>query len=288
MSTQVLQEVEAKKPDGYPFHIGTRPVLHRDAAGSVVGYHYEPLTEWDYLHPQEEDRFTSADLHSTTLHYLRHGLAIGLRHRTELKTYTALRIDWQRSDMEPHGPDAIVFEGMRPGFDRTEGTLPVEDFGAKVVAVFEVTSPATRHMDFGDKFDEFIVLGIPYFVVVDAAAPNKKPTILAFKLSKRGYQLMVDSPKLGVRIPPLDIWLRWDSDRLIVADGVGNDIPGEVELVEAFDEQMARAEMEKARAETEKARAETEKARAETEKSRADTLARELADLKARLNGSPS
>lgn len=281
MSTQVLTEVEAKKPDGYPFHIGTRPVLHRDADGSVVGYHYEPLTEWDYLHPQEEDRFMSADLHSIALHYLRHALAIGLRHRAELKTYTELRIDWQRSDMEPHGPDAIVFEGMRPGFDRTEGTLPVEDFGAKVVAVFEVTSPATRHVDFGEKFDEFIVLGIPYFVVVDAAAPNKKPTILAFELSKRGYRLMVDSPKLGVRIPPLDIWLRWESDRLIVADRFGKDIPGEVELVEAFDEQMARAK-------TEKARAETEKARAETEKARADDLAKELAELKARLNGKAS
>jgi Putative restriction endonuclease len=256
MSTQTTTEVEAIKPDGYPFHIGTRPVLHRDSAGTVVGHHYEPLTEWDYLHPQEEDRFMSADLHSTTLHYLRQALTIGLRHRPELKTYTELRIDWQRSDMEPHGPDAIVFEGMRPGFDRAEGTLPVEDFGAKVVAVFEVTSPATRHIDFGDKFDEFIVLGIPYFVVVDAAAPNKKPAILAFKLMKSGYRMMLDTPKLGLRIPPLDLWLRWESDRLIVADHLGKDIPDELELVEAYDEQKARA----------------------------DALALELAQLKARLN----
>ena len=262
MSTQVLSEVEAKKPDGYPFHIGSRPVLHRDAGGTVVGHHYEPLTEWDYLHPQEEDRFMSADLHSTTLHYLRQALTIGLRHRAELKTYTELRIDWQRSDMEPHGPDAIVFEGMRPGFDRAEGTLPVEDFGAKVVAVFEVTSPATRHIDFGDKFDEFIVLGIPYFVVVDAAAPNGQPAILAFKLMKSGYRLMVDTPNLGVRIPPLDLWLRWESDRLILADRAGQDIPDELELVDAYDEQKARADEEKARA---------------------DALVREVAELKARL-----
>ena len=276
MSTQVLSEVEAKKPDGYPFHIGSRPVLHRDADGTVVGHHYEPLTECDYLHPQEEDRFMLADQHSITLHYLRQSLKIGLRHRTELTTFTELRIDWQRSDMEPHGPDAIVFEGMRPGFDRAEGTLPVEDFGANVVAVFEVTSASTRHIDFGDKFDEFIILGIPYFVVVDTAAPNGRPAILAFKLTKTGYRLMVDSPKLGVRIPPLDLWLRWESDRLILADRFGQDIPDELELVDAFDEQ-------KARAESEKARAESEKARAETEKARADALAREVAELKARL-----
>ena len=290
MSMQVLSEVEVKKPDGYPFHIGSRPVLHRDTDGTVVGHHYEPLTEWDYLHPQEEDRFMSADLHSTTLHYLRQSLKIGLRHRTELTTFTELRIDWQRSDMEPHGPDGIVFEGMRPGFDRAEGTLPVEDFGAKVVAVFEVTSASTRHIDFGDKFDEFIVLGIPYFVVIDAAAPNGQPAILAFKLMKSGYRLMVDSPKLGVRIPPLDLWLRWESDRLILADRFGQDIPDELEMVDAFDEQKARAEAEKVRAEAEKARAEVEKvraeaekARAETEKARADALVREVAELKARL-----
>ncbi len=270
MPTQLLTEVEAKKPDGYPFHIGTRIVLHRDANGEVVSHHFEPLSEWDYLHPQEEDRFMLADLHSTTLHYLRQSLKVGLRHRAELATFTELRIDWQRSDMEPHGPDAIVFEGMRSGFDSTEGTLPVEDFSAKVVAVFEVTSPATRHMDFGDKFDEFIVLGIPYFVVVDVAAPNKRPAILAFKLTSSGYRLMVDSHKLGVRIPPLDLWFRWESDRLIVAESTGKDIRDELELIEAYDTQVALAE--------------TQKGHAETEKIRADALAKELADLKARLN----
>jgi len=155
-----------------------------------------------------------------------------------------------------------------------------------VVAVFEVTSGATRHIDFGAKFDEFIEVGIPFYIVVDAAAPNGVPVVMGLRLGKRGFREMRHDSKLGVRVPPLDRWFRWENDRLIVADAQGRDIPDPVELVRELDVEKGRADVEKGRADAEKGRADAEKGRADAEKGRADALAAELSALKARRNGS--
>ena len=277
MATDLLDLPTKRHSDADPFHIGTRLVNHRDAGGNIAGHHYEPLTEADYLHPQEEDWFVSSNRHAVALRTLANALTLTVRERPGRRAFAEHRIDWQRLGIEPHGPDAVVFDNMHAPYDDLSGTLPVGDFGAEIVALFEVTSASTRHIDFGDKFDEFLELGIPYFIVIDAAAPNGVPIVIGFRYVRGVYREMRRDSKLGVLVPPLKLWFRWDHDRLVVADEDGSDIPD-------FDELTTRAETEKARAETEKARAESEKARAETEKARADALALEVAELKARLN----
>ena len=263
MATDLLDLPTARRTEADPFYIGTRLVNHRDAGGNIVGHHYEPLTEADYLHPQEEDRFLSSNRHAVALRTLANALTLTVRERPGRRVFIEHRIDWQRLGIEPHGPDAVVFDKMLAAYDDLSGTLPVEDFGAEIVALFEVTSASTRHIDFGDKFEEFLELGIPYFIVVDAAAPNGVPIVMGFRYTHGIYREMRRDPGLGVLVPPLKLWFRWDRDRLVVADEDGIDIPD-------FDELTTRAE--------------TEKARAETEKARADALAREVADLKAKLN----
>ena len=283
MSTDLLDSPPAKLLNGDPFYIGTRLIYHRDAGGNIVGHHYEPLTEADYLHPQEEDRFMCVDRHAEALHYLRSSLKIALRDQPHRRAYTELRIDWQRAGIEPHMPDAVVFENLSAdfAFDDTKGTFPVDDLGADIVAVFEVTSTSTRHIDFGVKFDEFLDLGIPYFVVIDTAAPNGVPIVMGFRWVKGIYRELRRDPKLGVQVPPLRLWFRWEVDRLVIADEDGKDIPDVVDAVSALD-------VEKANVIAEKANVIAEKAKAEAEKARADALAREVAELKARLNGPPS
>ena len=277
MTTDTVAQPVTRLPDGYPFHIGTRPVIHRDAAGTVVGHHYEPLTEADYLHPQEEDRFLSSNRHAVALRTLANALTLAVRDRPGRRVFTEHLIDWQRLGIEPHGPDAVVFDGITAPYDDLSGTLNVEDFGAEILALFEVTSASTRHIDFGDKFDEFLELAIPYFIVIDAAAPNGVPIVIGFRYVQGVYREMRRDPELGVLVPPLKLWFRWQQDRLVVADEDGIDIAD-------FDEVTARAETEKARADVETARAESEKGRADVEAARADALALELAELKARLN----
>ena len=271
MATEMLSETATKLPDGYPFHIGTRLVNHRDADGKIVRSEYIPLSIADYLHPQEEDKFFVSNRHSITVRYLGHALELNLRDRPRLKTFIEQRVDWQVEGIEPHAPDAVVLDGYSIPYDDMLGTVPVRDLGCVPLAVFEVTSEATRHIDFGDKLDEFLDVGIPYLFAIDVAAPNGVPILLAMQRINDRYRLMPEHPKLGFMIPELKLYFRWANDRLIVADREGIDIPDSATVGAELDASRQRAD------------AETERANAETE--RADTLAAELAALKARLNG---
>ena len=263
MATVTLRHPATKLPDGYPFHIGTRLVNHRDADGKIVRSEYIPLSIAEYLHPQEEDKFYVSNRHSITVRYLGHALELNLRDRPRLKTFIEQRVDWQVDGIEPHATDAVVLDGYSIPYDDTLGTVHVRDLSCVPVAVFEVTSEATRHTDFGDKLDDYLDVGIPYFFVIDLFVPIGTPVLLAMQRINDRYRLMPEHPKLGFIIPELKLYFRWENDRLIVADREGNDIPDSATIGAELDatRQLAAAE-----------------------KTRADALAAELAELKANLN----
>ena len=277
MATDTLEQTATQLPDEYPFHIGRRPVVHLDHDGNFVEIEYIPLTEEDYLHPQEEDRQMLVEAHVAATFYLRHALKIGLTDRPDLKIFCDHRIDWQLEGLKPLGPDVVVFDNFTREWDPYEGTLPVRDFGAKVVAVFEVTSPSTRHIDFDAKFEVFAEVGIPYYLIVDTAEPNGEPRILGYRLCRGEYRPMHRDPKLGFMVPPLKLYFRWENDRVIAADEDGIDIPDSPELAALY-----KAETERANTEAERANTEAELRKQAT--ARAEAFAAELAELKAKLN----
>jgi hypothetical protein len=256
MPSTILERPVRKPPPDDPFYIGSRPILHRDHEGRVVHTEFIPLTEEDFLHPQEEDQFMHHGRHFAAWLYLCHALLYALRDRPGSKVVGERRIDWQFEGILPHGPDAAVFDNFPSGPDEA-ATLRVRDAGAKVVAVFEITSDETRHVDFGSKFDEYEEIGIPYYIVVDVAAPNGIPVVAGFRNVRGAFKEMRHDDKLGVHVSKLGLWFRWKNGRLIVADEDGDDIPDSQELASRFDSETARA----------------------------DALAAELAALKASLSG---
>lgn len=292
-------------PDEDPFRIGYRyaHTVGPDGAKTSV---MVPLTEEDFLHPQEEDRFLLTDGHSIAVYYLRHAITFACRGRDGLRLFSEHRVDWQAPGIPPHGPDVVVFDRFTAEWDPTVGTLQVADLGLDTLAVIEVTSEATRHVDLDKKFEEFERVGIPYYLVADLAAPNGVPILLAFELADGAYRVMDEDPALGYFVPGVDVWVRLQDERVIVADADGKDIPDSVEMAAelevvtaALDTVTARADAAAQRADAEKARADAateradeaaareadEKARADAVQATADAFARELAELKAKLAG---
>ena len=298
MTAAALAEpLTPRRPPDDPFHIGRRPV-RTVASNGDVSWSEVPLTEEDFLHPREEDEFMLSDPHSIATAYLRHALECGRREWPRVRTFTEHRVDWQVSGILPHGPDVVVFDQFPTDWDSAGRTLHVADLGAEVLAVFEVTSESTRHIDFGDKFNEYARAGIRYYLVVDLAAPNGQPDLLGFRLIEGEYVLMRRDPRLGYLVPRLGMRFRWEDGRLMASDEDEKDIPYSAEMAAALarttaraeaaqkraDEEKARADAEKARAEAAQKQADAEKARADIALARADELARELAELKARLS----
>ncbi|MGL6076333.1 MAG: Uma2 family endonuclease [Fimbriiglobus sp.] len=277
-----LTESPIKLPDGYPFHIGTRIVRTVDASGKERS-EYVPLSEEDFLHPQEEDRFMIVDKHWVTVTYIRQAIEFANEHRPAIRVFSDHRIDWEVEGILPHGPDVVVFDRFLKPWDDMEGTLPVKTMEALPLAIIEVTSESTRHIDFEEKYLEYCDAGIPYYIIVDFHGPKGSMSILGFRRKAGEYFPMRKDPNLGYFIPGVNIFIRLENENVIVSDEDGVEIPRQIEAFRKLREETARAEAEKKRAETEKKRAETEAQRAEVEKKRADDLARELAELKAKM-----
>lgn len=282
MSTAVLDDPTTRLPDGYPFHIGHRYVRAVDPDGRE-SWDKVPLTEEDFLHPQEGDRFMVTLGHTEAILRLGHALTLGGRAKPAIGLFAELRIDWQVPGIRPHGPDVIVFDRDPTGLASDTGTLFVADLDLKPLVLFEVTSPETRHIDFGAKFDEYLEVGVPVYVVLDLAAPNGEPRVIGFQLAGDRYREMPHDDRLGLYVPALELWFRLEDGWLIVADANGQDLPDSRQLGLSLDAATAEVSAVKQRAEAEKQRAEAEKQRADSAQQQLEAMARELAELKARL-----
>ena len=280
-----------------PFRIGYRYVHTVDAGGTKTSV-MVPLTEEDFLHPREEDKFMVSLEHTATLYRLIHLIDFGQRSKATSGVTGELRIDWQVPGIQPHGPDVIAFDRYPDEVPPNTGTLRVADLGLTCEAVFEITSPETRHIDFGPKLDEYLQVGVPFYFVVDFANPRGDARLLCFRHAGDRFRLLTEVPGRGYQVPNLGLWFRLDGRTMRAADRHGTDIPTSRELGAAADAEKQRADAEKQRADTKDATAASERQRADAEKQRADAaqkqaeaegqraddLARELAELKARLN----
>lgn len=245
-----------------PFHIGTRYVKCFDANGKQVDK-WVPLTEEDFLHPQEEDRFMLNNAHNIAVRYLHQAILQACRARPAIRVFSDHRIDWQHPDIAPHGPDLVVFDRFTMEWDDLRGTLPVADLGIEVVAVFEVTSESTRYIDLDKKFVEYAAVGIPYYIVVDVAEPNGNPNVRGYRLDGDRYKPMRRDAELGFMVPGLKMWFRWSNDTVVAANEDGQDIPDTLGLVESLDEMTVKSEAYKQQSEAYKQQSEAYKLQSE-------------------------
>jgi colicin import membrane protein len=244
-----------------PFHIGYRYVPVTQPDGSVR-HTQQPLTEEDFLHPQEEDRFLVNNFHSGAINYLRNALQTHARGKPGMRVFSEHRIDWQQPPIKAHAPDIVVFLNFNVKWNDFTGTVRVRDVGALVV---EVTSPSTRHLDLENKLEEYHLVGVPNYLIIDIfedefgyhANPLQmyRNTPEGFVTARKSASGMYGVPELGVAFQVVE-------DRLEVFDSQGLRLMDHKEAIDAIA---------------------SERLRAETEARRADALTAELAALKAKL-----
>ncbi|MGL6076332.1 MAG: Uma2 family endonuclease [Fimbriiglobus sp.] len=311
MSTEVPLEPQ-KLPLEYPFHIGTRTLITQDASGKTK-FEYVPMTLEDYIHPEEEDRFLLSTEHIEITGLINHAFHYNCQDRPSLELWQEMRIDWQHPDIGVHGPDIAIFDNVPADHDRSARTLYVRDLNLKPLVIVEVTSDATRHVDFEEKYLAYQELGIPHYVIIDIAPPEGVPrSIQGFRLHRGQYQALRYAPDVGIMIPSIDMYINLTDEGVTFTNAAGVRIPTPMELIQIAeterqradaeqqradaeqqradavqqraDAERDRAEAERQRAEAERQRAEQAAALAQAERTRADDLARQLAELQAKLN----
>jgi colicin import membrane protein len=240
-----------------PFHIGFRYVQQGDDWVQV------PLTEEDFLHPQEDDFFVSNLAHKQAIAYLGYALQFALRDRPNVKVYPEHRVVLQ-DDLKAMCPDLGVYGNYYVECDLFEGTLNLQELGITPLLLVEVTSPSTRHIDRERKPPLYDEVGVPYLLMFDfytEGAEVVAPELFAMRRTRKGFVIMPQDPEFGVWIPTVELWIKFDGIEVIAFDLNKRRIEQPAELKPLLDETRERLETEKQRAETEKQRAdELEKA----------------------------
>ena len=112
MATLTQKAFDRKSMPEYPFDIGTRWV--KDGSVDVQ----IPLTEDDFLHPEEEDQFLSTQAHTSSVTYGRNGA------KSRSKTSSGAMLDEGKKALFKKSGILREWRGRKRGRGRARGQLP--------------------------------------------------------------------------------------------------------------------------------------------------------------------
>ena len=176
-------------PDDNNFPYGWRMVAETLTDG-LTAYHRVPLTQADYLNPQEGDQLIQASKHARLSISIFNMLDNYYQETPEAEVFFDLKMRWGILNLEEPAPDVAVVPDIknkgknRPSFDvRAEETRPC--------LVIEVVSPDYPGDD-TDKVRIYSHAGVEEYIIIDPNSGDDgiECKIWGYYLTDTGYQKM--------------------------------------------------------------------------------------------------
>ena len=269
-----------------PFRYGFRYIEETDAQGKIK-WTQMPLTLDDVLHPQVGDFIAQSSEHDAVCDYAKTVCKHQSKSRLDTVALHDVRVDLNVPGVKPVGPDVALFFDVQKKKDWS--TFSVADEGTIPALIFEVTSPSTRHQDFGEKKEYYERAGIPIYVIIDkykagdGKLENVEFRLHGFTLINGRYVDMEFDERGWLWLEPIQSWLRVDGPEVEFYDSQGQPIPDYEELkkrAEDADNRIQEAEDAKRVFEEKVDSAESRAQEAENAKQAAETRAHEAEDAK--------
>jgi len=186
--THVLDTVVSSQngiaPADDPFYYGHRWQAVTDEAGNV-DYLEIPLTQDDFLDPQEGDHFVQGTLHEKDVEKIKSIFRRLHRHHPEFTVYSDLKIDWGVKGLKNPAPDvSVIPHVIDPGKPR--GQFDVPDEGTRPRFVLEMVSPRFVESDYEKKPNVYERAGVQEYIIIDS---NLRDWEDAVAYTLEGYRL---------------------------------------------------------------------------------------------------
>ncbi len=283
-SVEVVKQIKAD-----PFFYGWRYVLRPLPNGDFYREQV-PLTLEDILHPEEDDFRVHALEHEDICAYLYGVFKAQVAPDPHAIVMYDVRVAWANRTVRPHTPDVSVVFGVKQY--KNWSTFDEQIEGTKPSLIVEVTSPSTRQIDLIDKFDQYDLVGVPYYIMIDLTprVDTVEYRILGYESGPKGYVNMIPNQQGWLWLPPLKVWLGLEGQVPRCYDAAGQKLGDYTQLHTALleakevistTETQLKAET-KARVEAEQRTQIETKARVEAEQRTQASEAR-LRDLEAEL-----
>lgn len=153
-------------PADDPFYYGHRWQEVTDEDGNVDTIEI-PLTQDDFLDPQEGDHFVQGTLHEKDVEKIKSIFRRLHRHHQALIVYSDLKIDWGVKGLKNPAPDvAVIPHVIDPGKPRGQFDVPEE--GTRPRFVLEMVSPRFVESDYEKKPTVYERAGVQEYIIIDS------------------------------------------------------------------------------------------------------------------------
>ncbi|MFN8541353.1 MAG: Uma2 family endonuclease [Thermomicrobiales bacterium] len=188
-----------------PFRYGWRYVAHEQADGKTT-YEQVPLTLEDVLHPQEEDHVVQGEEHIDWCFYLYAALRHLLSHDPTAVVFQDLLFLWDIPGLKGHAPDIAVVFGVRRG---RRSSFDVSAEGARPAMIIELASPSTGNLDRQTKLEEYHIIGVPFYFIIDQRIIRRQATLrlLGYRNTPVGYEPLMPNERGWLWMEPVRAWL---------------------------------------------------------------------------------
>jgi Uma2 family endonuclease len=177
-----------------------------------------PLTEEEFLHPQEGYRLPNSTFHGTIAGDLKDMLSRRYANRPDVGIFQDLLICWD-VDLGDHCPDGFVAFGIREK-EQNLTQFRVEQEGVRPSLIVEVVSPCFRRTDRETKVMEYAIAGVQEYVICDRRRVRKQlvEEVLGYRLKGSHYQPISPDEEGRILCQTVGLWISLREGQIVLED----------------------------------------------------------------------
>ena len=181
---------------------------------------YFPLTEDEFIHPEEDYHFPSNTFHGTLQRDLIDVLQRRYAQREDVGVFGDLIVKWGIKGLRQHCPDVCVVFGLRDK-EKYRSKFIVPEEGTKPAIVMEVVFPRYRTTDRQKKVKQYARAGIPEYIIFDRRRHRGelRDEVLGYRLEGESYVAIVPDEEGKILSPTLDIWFAMHEGKVMLFEG---------------------------------------------------------------------
>ncbi|MBI4675202.1 MAG: Uma2 family endonuclease [Chloroflexi bacterium] len=263
---------------------GFRYVEHR-LPDSTLKFEAIPLTEQEYLHPEEGYHMPNSTFHEEIAGDARDMLT--RRYAADAATLVLrdVNIYWEDPELEHNCPDVVVIFGAQ-NKDEFRESFHVAEEGARPSLIVEVVSPYYRKADRVTKVGMYERAGVQEYLIIDRRRYKGQLTFqaLGYQLLGGRYREIVPDEQNRILCETVGVWFSMSEGHLVMEDAVsGERLLNSRELEARLREEQQARETAELRAREEQQARETAELRAREEQQARESAEQQVAALQARL-----
>ena len=266
-----------------------RVLINYDETGQEI-YSYQPLTEADFLDPQEGDQFMQGPRHEKDTTDATSIFRYLYRDDPNTVVLSDVKILWGIKGLSVPAPDVAIIPNVGMPEEELPSSFDVLEYGTRPRFILEIVSPNYRKADREDKVKIYAQAGVGEYIFIDSnlrKSGRVSYEVRGYLLTGHQYWPIPQNDKGWIYSAANKVWIGPNEARdgfIVVDTRTGERILPDRLRADAAEEQaqaeaQARAEAERQAAEAEeRAQAEAE-ARAEAEqKAQTEAAARAEAE----------